>query len=83
MALAAIEIVEDRTADSRCDEGFLKVERLLLRNRYDDGSRSDVYPCDVVSRPGSEQPLGPARRNGRPGQRERRPKPTGHGKPRH
>ena len=54
MALAAIEIVEDRTAGSRCDEGFLKVERLLLRNRYDDGSRSDVYRCDVVSRPGSD-----------------------------
>ena len=32
MALAAIEVVEDRTAESRCNEGFLKVEiRCLYR----------------------------------------------------
>ena len=54
MKLRAIEIVEDRTAGSRCDEGFLKVSRFLLRNRYENGSVSDVYPCDVVSRPGSD-----------------------------
>ncbi len=54
MKLRAIEIVEDRTARSRCDEGFLKVSRFLLRNRYENGSVSDVYPCDVVSRPGSD-----------------------------
>jgi ADP-ribose pyrophosphatase len=52
--LEAIEIVEDRTPQSRCDEGFLRVSRLLVRNLYDDGSSSASYPCDVVSRPGSD-----------------------------
>ena len=50
--LRAITIVEDRTASSRCDEGFLTLERLRLRNEYDDGSRSAVYDCDLVSRRG-------------------------------
>jgi ADP-ribose pyrophosphatase len=54
MKLREIEIVEDRTAQSRCDEGFLRVARLRLRNVYDDGTSSEVYPCDVVSRPGSD-----------------------------
>ncbi len=52
--LRAIEIVEDLTAQSRCDEGFLRLRRLRLRNRYEDGSASSVYPCDVLSRPGSD-----------------------------
>ena len=54
MELERIEIVEDRTAASRCDEGFLRVSRLLLRNVYADGSASVAYACDVVSRPGSD-----------------------------
>lgn len=54
MELAEIEIVEDLTSKSRCDEGFLRVARLRIRNVYRDGSRSEVYPCDVVSRPGSD-----------------------------
>ncbi len=54
MKLREIEIVADCTAESRCDEGFLRVARLQLRNVYDDGSQSAVYPCDVVSRPGSD-----------------------------
>ena len=54
MKLQAIEIVEDRTAQSRCDEGFLRLSRLRLRNVYEDGSRSEPYACDVVSRPGSD-----------------------------
>ena len=54
MKLRGIEVVEDRTAQSRCDEGFLRVARLRLRNLYDDGTRSEIYPCDVVSRPGSD-----------------------------
>lgn len=54
MKLESIEIVEDRTAESRCDQGFLRVARLRLRNRYTDGTTSEVYPCDVVSRPGSD-----------------------------
>ena len=52
--LLAIDVVEDLTARSRCDEGFLRLRRLRLRNRYADGSQSDVYPCDVLSRPGSD-----------------------------
>lgn len=54
MNLARIEVVEDRTADSRCDEGFLKLRRLLVRNVYEDGSTSPSYPCDLVRRPGSD-----------------------------
>ena len=45
-----IEIVDDRTATSRCDEGFLRVSRLVVRNRYADGTFSEPYNCDVVSR---------------------------------
>jgi ADP-ribose pyrophosphatase len=45
-----VEILEDRTAGSRCDEGFLRVRRFVLRNHYTDGSVSRPYPCDVVSR---------------------------------
>jgi ADP-ribose pyrophosphatase len=52
--LRSIEIVEDRTAESRCDEGFLRLRRLRLRNHYEDGASSAVYPCDVLSRPGSD-----------------------------
>jgi ADP-ribose pyrophosphatase len=54
MRVASVEIVEDRTEKSRCDEGFLKVSRLILRNRYENGTLSEAYPCDVVSRPGSD-----------------------------
>ncbi|MDG2148429.1 MAG: NUDIX hydrolase [Planctomycetota bacterium] len=50
--LKAITIVEDRTTASRCDRGFLTLERLLLRNEYADGSSSADYPCDLVSRQG-------------------------------
>jgi hypothetical protein len=52
--LRSIEIVEDRSAESRCDEGFLTLRRLRLRNHYEDGRHSEVYPCDVLSRPGSD-----------------------------
>ena len=52
--LESIEIVEDRSAQSRCDEGFLRVARLRLQNHYTDGSTSEIYPCDVLSRPGSD-----------------------------
>ena len=53
-SLMAMEIVEDRSASARCDEGFLKLRRLVLRNRYSDGSQSEPYPCDVLERPGSD-----------------------------
>lgn len=54
LRLRDIVIVEDRTASSRCDEGFLTLRRLQLRNEYDDGSHSATYPCDLVSRRGSD-----------------------------
>ena len=46
-----IEIVEDRTARSRCDEGFLRLKRYRARNRRADGSTSAEYPIDVIDRP--------------------------------
>ncbi len=49
--VTAIEIVEDRTAVSRCDEGFLRLKRLRARNRREDGSLSAGYPIDVIDRP--------------------------------
>lgn len=45
-----IELVADRTASSRCDEGFLTLRRLTLRNRYDDGEGSAEYAYDLVER---------------------------------
>ena len=49
--VAEIEIVEDRTERSRCDEGFLRLRRFRARNRRADGSRSAEYPIDVIDRP--------------------------------
>jgi len=49
--VAAIELVEDRTGRSRCDEGFLHVRRYTARNRRADGSASREYPIDVIDRP--------------------------------
>jgi ADP-ribose pyrophosphatase len=46
-----LEIVEDFTPTARCDEGFLHVRRLKVRNRRADGSTSNVYRVDVVHRP--------------------------------
>jgi ADP-ribose pyrophosphatase len=48
--VAKVEIVEDKTARSRCDEGFLRVRRFMLRNTFTDGRVSEPYPCDVLSR---------------------------------
>jgi ADP-ribose pyrophosphatase len=49
--VVGIEVLEDLTARSRCDEGFLHVKRLRARNRYGDGSTSREYRVDVVDRP--------------------------------
>jgi len=49
--VTGIEVVEDLTARSRCDEGFLHVRRLRCRNRREDGSVSAEYRVDVVDRP--------------------------------
>lgn len=48
--VASIEVVEDRTAEAGCDEGFLRLRRLVLRNTYTDGTQSPPYACDVMSR---------------------------------
>ena len=48
--ITAIEIVGDRTASLGPDEGFLRLRRLVVRNRYADDSTSAEYPCDMVSR---------------------------------
>jgi ADP-ribose pyrophosphatase len=48
--LKNIQQLEDRTAQSRCDEGFLQVRRVLLQNHYEDGTRSRPYACDIVER---------------------------------
>jgi ADP-ribose pyrophosphatase len=49
--VTAIEVVEDRTATSRIDEGFLRLKRYQARNRRVDGSTSPEYPIDVIDRP--------------------------------
>lgn len=48
--LDKIELVKDRTSQSRCDEGFVRVRRLRIRNHYDDESTSREYACDVIER---------------------------------
>lgn len=46
-----IEVVEDFSSTARCDEGFLQLRRLRVRNRRADGSTSIVYRVDVIDRP--------------------------------
>lgn len=46
-----LDVVEDFTSTGRCDEGFLHVRRLRVRNVRADGSHSTVYRVDVVDRP--------------------------------
>lgn len=48
--LEKIELLEDRTARSRCDEGFIRVRRLTIQNHYGDGSTSRPYACDIIER---------------------------------
>jgi ADP-ribose diphosphatase len=50
MDVTDVEVVEDLTAKSRCDVGFLLLRRLRLRNVYADGTKSEPYACDVMSR---------------------------------
>ncbi|KAA3609508.1 MAG: NUDIX hydrolase [Planctomycetota bacterium] len=50
MEPVSLEVLEDRSAESRCDEGFLRLRRLRVRHRYADGRHSSPYACDVVSR---------------------------------
>jgi ADP-ribose pyrophosphatase len=47
----AIDIVEDRTASTPSDGGFVRVRRLVLRNRYEGTTEpSRDYPYDCVER---------------------------------
>ena len=50
--LPAIEltITEDYTAQSKCDEGYLRIKRQKMRATYGDGSKSDEFKYDVVER---------------------------------
>lgn len=45
-----IEVVRDESAQMRSDEGFVRVRRLVLRNRYADGSESREYRYDCAER---------------------------------
>ncbi len=45
-----VDTIEDLSAESRCDQGFLRVKRLVLRNRYPDGTESAPYRYDLVER---------------------------------
>jgi ADP-ribose pyrophosphatase len=49
--VTALEVTEDFSATARCDEGFLQVRRLRVKNRRSDGSSSPVYRVDVIDRP--------------------------------
>lgn len=46
-----IEVLEDLTARSRPDEGFIHVRRYRARNVRDDGTHSPDYRIDVIDRP--------------------------------
>ncbi|WP_157068747.1 NUDIX hydrolase [Sandaracinus amylolyticus] len=46
----SIEIVRDESASMRSNEGFVRVRRLVLRNRYADGSTSREYRYDCAER---------------------------------
>lgn len=50
MSKVAVEIVSDRTSETRSDQGFLKVRRYTLRTIYEDGTKSADYKYDVVDR---------------------------------
>src|SRR5439155_10287727 len=46
-----LEIVGDRTASSKCDEGYLRVRRLDLRARWRESKEpSEPFAYDVVER---------------------------------
>jgi ADP-ribose pyrophosphatase len=45
-----VQVVEDHSATARCDQGFLRLRRLVLCNRYADGTTSAEYRYDLVER---------------------------------
>jgi ADP-ribose pyrophosphatase len=50
----SVVVLEDRSASARCDEGFIRVRRLTLKNQYGDAengeAESSAYPYDCVER---------------------------------
>jgi 8-oxo-dGTP pyrophosphatase MutT (NUDIX family) len=50
MSKVEVELVSDRTAETRSDQGFLKVRRYTLRTVYADGTKSAEYNYDIVDR---------------------------------
>lgn len=48
--LERVEVLRDRSDELGPKDGFLLLQRLLVRNVYDDGTTSAEYPCDIVSR---------------------------------
>jgi ADP-ribose pyrophosphatase len=51
VSVVDIEVIEDCSASTRWDEGFLQIRRLRCRNRRSDGSVSTTYRVDVIDRP--------------------------------
>ena len=45
-----VEVLEDRSATARCDQGFLTLRRLTLRHAWSDGEKSPAYAYDLVER---------------------------------
>lgn len=45
-----LTITEDYTAQSKCDEGYLRIKRKKLVATYPDGAKSDEFKYDVVER---------------------------------
>ncbi len=45
-----IEILEDRASETPSDRGFIKVRRLRVRTRAEDGAVSAPFPYDVADR---------------------------------
>ena len=49
-----IRVLEDLSRSMPCDEGFIRLKRLMLQNRYDNGEESRPYRCDMVLRLGMD-----------------------------
>ncbi|MFN0061302.1 MAG: NUDIX hydrolase [Myxococcaceae bacterium] len=49
--VTGIEVLEDLSAKSRLDEGYLRLKRLRCRNLHADGTTSREYKVDVIHRP--------------------------------
>jgi ADP-ribose pyrophosphatase len=45
-----IDVLEDRSAQTPSNRGFIRVQRLTLRTTYEDGSRSEPFAYDVADR---------------------------------